>query len=178
MRAGSSLTDVPTCTISVIPLYVHLCFRHRRIVWQVEHVDNPTLFHDCNGLRALCFSISTLPRSSFKYSCLPHSASLFGRHVCSLTYPLNEKSPKSSVSMEPRCRFASVLVIYRSSGFPPFREIAGLPIELDGRFVIVIAFGMMYRFTEKKIIYLYFYLKGKGRTASPPFLIFHLHLSP
>ena len=50
MRARSSLTDVPTYTISIILLYVHLCFRHCRIGGQVEHVDNLTLFHDCKGL--------------------------------------------------------------------------------------------------------------------------------
>ena len=125
MRARSSLTNVPTCTISVILLYLHLCFRHCRIGWQIEHVDNLTLFHDCNGLvpcasrfhAAQLLSITAVYRLFIPPCC---SADM------SAPLPLNEsRGSRLIVGQWTTVSIASVLVILRIYARAFLRKIAG-----------------------------------------------------
>ena len=161
MRARSSMTDVPTCTISVILLYVHLCFRHCRIGWQVEHVDNLILFHECKGLvpRASRFHAAQL-LSTTAVNCLliPPCCSA----KMSAPLPLYESRGSSLIiSQWTTVSIASLLVILRIYA-RAFRKIAGAD-----DWTIVIA--LVHLFTKQ----LYIYLEGKTVTPLTPF---HFHL--
>ena len=143
MRARSSLTDVPTSTDSVLLVYVHLYFRHCRIGWQVEHVDNLTLFHDCDGLvpcasrfhAAQLLSIAAVYCLLIPPCCSPKM---------SAPLPLNESSGSSLiVGQWITVSIASVLVILRIYARAILRKIAGAD-----DWTIVIA--LVYPFTKNK----------------------------
>ena len=125
MRAGSSLTDVLTCTLSVILFYVHIYFRFCRIGWQVEHVDKPTLFHVCQGLVPCASRLhaAQLLSATVVYSLLIPPCCWADM---SAPLPLDESRGSSLiVGQWTTVSIASVLVILRIYARAFLRKIAG-----------------------------------------------------
>lgn len=143
MRARSSSTDVPTCTYSFILFYVHLCFRHSRVGWQVEHVDNLTLFHDCNGLvpcASRFHALQLLSITAVYYLSIPscYSADM------SAPLPLNESRGSSLiVGQWTTVSIASILVILRIYARAFLRKIAGAD---DWTIVIALVYTKSHKF--------------------------------